>query len=380
MTELFLEKFQGRTIKIPVFTALSDPKGKFPKFPQYKMMNLEELHLSDDYIYENGIFYSKEALAALNARAPPKCEITNLEEANALVQALAKLEMVPWEHTEGCNSRAEFTCQFLRIMGIPIDDIGKYFAYPEHAFKIKIGDKEVTWNYHVSPAIRIGTDWIILDPAMDPTKAFTPDAWLKRLQETSPKAAAETVAEKERGMQSIVHLQKNETLILRTKYGLNSTRVNNQHKQIYAFILEPEDILRHLKVQFQVMQLLQNDKTLFASKKLLSILNEVDQFFRLDPVAIFDRLGNWITNANLKKRPQDSLLSEFPSKEELYHYDPSIVFHSGISWIMQFSALRTALRFAKKYPELAIHQKYIEKNMNFIQERMQKEQMKKGTT
>lgn len=362
LENLFYDKFDGKPIQIPVFTALPNPRGKFPNFPKYEMKNLQELHLSD-YIFDQGIFYSPDVYEALK-RGAPKCEITTMEEANALVQALAKLDFMSWERTEdGCMARAEVTCQFLKMMGISLDKIGKFFIYPDHPYMVKYGEEIIKWHYHVAPAILVGKEWVVLDPSMDSSKAFLRLGWVKKLQETSAKAAAETIVEKEVTKEEMIPVSKKQTLLVRTKFGLQSGRATSQHESVYVFETKAHEVLTNLKWQFQVMQHLQNDKTLSKAPTLLAILNGVEDFHPADPLEVYKRIVEWT------KKPHAGMILD---TDDFYHLDPSILFHAGISWKDQLAVLTRAYTRMQTLPSHVrpVFKKNLEKKIEFIKEQI----------
>lgn len=102
----------------------------------------------------------------------PQSEI----EVHSLVSAISKLDLIPWHSSKLlCYARVELCIAFLKLMGIPEENIKKqYISVPSQYRK-----SPYSWTYHVAVMIVAadGTKWI-LDPLFSPTRGLTLKEWM----------------------------------------------------------------------------------------------------------------------------------------------------------------------------------------------------------
>lgn len=113
----------------------------------------------------------------LDETPKPPHAVESEEEAHSFVQTFAKMP-IPWNCSDGCETRAEMGCRLLKSMNLPDGDIKKIWI--RGSLRTENSSRKTrNWTWHIAPLIitRSGKK-LVIDPSIHQEKALSPSEWI----------------------------------------------------------------------------------------------------------------------------------------------------------------------------------------------------------
>lgn len=163
---------------LPLFeTVGTDDELSLPQFRLLTLADIASDPNEDHYILKNGVYYTPEALH-MHAQ---DITLSSKEKVDLLVKKLFLIKKLPWNFPrEGCYSRADAVIKILQTMGIPKENLSKQYVTGPLSITTASGE-QISWQYHVAASVTTADgNRYVIDPALDPDKAFTPEEWVAK--------------------------------------------------------------------------------------------------------------------------------------------------------------------------------------------------------